>query len=491
MARDLYRPFDSTDDRKDTPSSSTSKDSTPKDYYRPWVEPPPIEKPPEERLEIEPRNEVLDDLTRVAAGATGAAAGAGLRYRSGMFGPEAGSKYMTSQPGMDMYRQSQFALGTPQGQVTEGARRNLQDLLAKLEGANSVYSQEGRALLESLERAIANLPEASVERNIALARLAEIGGIKAPPTPPLSSPIVSGADDVINRIQSATTSSGQPVSGLSRAMGQHEFEMQAKALREAGARTVDDLLRLGVVDRSLAQYMVDTGMLLPTPEGRVLVRPQVLMGESGQPISAEDTAARQAAADAEARQAAARRQAEIVRAREVELARRNYQATGKTVANLESIIPNLTEKYAAHMGATSPAALKLEPNVRMAQEALLDAQNRMPSKAGYAMHGMRRALPLAGGAISGAMAGESGVDAYQRSQKGDPIGSAIAGATSALSAASLYPPATIPAGLGAIGMEGVMYLYDKFGPKVLPILEEKGLLPKSFNPANYSVMDQK
>jgi hypothetical protein len=273
-------------------------------------------------------------------------------------------------------------------------------------------------------------------------------------------------------------------------MGQHEYEMQAKALREAGVRTVDDLLRLGVVDRSLAQYMVDTGMLLPTQEGRVLVRPQVLMGESGQPISAEDTAARQAAADAEARQAAARRQADILRAQEVELARKNYQATGKMVSNLESTIPNLTERYAAHMAATSPAALKLEPNVRMAQEALLDAQNRMPSKAGYAMHGMRRALPLAGGAISGAMAGESGVDAYQRSQKGDPIGSAIAGATSALSAASLYPPAMIPAGLGAIGMEGVMYLYDKFGPKVLPILEQKGLIPKSFNPANYSVMDK-
>jgi hypothetical protein len=275
-------------------------------------------------------------------------------------------------------------------------------------------------------------------------------------------------------------------------MGQHEFEMQAKALREAGARTVDDLLRLGIVDRSLAQYIVDTGMLLPTPEGRVLVRPQVLMGESGQPtMSAEDAAARQAAAEAEARRAAAIRQAEILRAQQVELARRNYQATGKTVANLESTIPNLTEKYAAHMGATSPAALKLAPNVRIAEEALLDAQNRMPSKAGYAMHGLRRGLPLAGGALSGAMTGASAVDAYQRSQKGDPIGSALAGVTTGLSAASLFPPLTIPAGLGALGMEGVMYLYDRFGPSILPELEKKGLIPRNFNPANYSVMDQK
>ena len=491
MAKEEFDPYAPYRPSTGAPSVSVKQNNEPFDPYAKYEPPPPTEKPPEEKLEIEPRNEVLDDLTRVAAGATGAAAGAGLRYRSGMFGPEAGSKYMTSQPGMDMYTQSQFALGTPQGQVTEGARRNLQDLLAKLEGANTVYSQEGRVLLESLERAIANLPEASVERNIALARLAEIGGIKAPPVAPLSASSVSGADDVVNRIQSATTSAGQPVSGLSRAMGQHEFEMQAKALREAGARTVDDLLRLGIVDRSLAQYIVDTGMLLPTQEGRVLVRPQVLMGESGQPISAEDAAARQAAADAEARRAAAIRQAEILRAQQVEMARRNYQATGKTVANLESTIPNLTEKYAAHMGATSPAALKLAPNVRMAEEALLDAQNRMPSKAGYAMHGLRRGLPLAAGALSGAMAGESAVDAYQRSQRGDPIGATIAGATSALSAASMFPPAMIPAGLGAIGMEGVMYLYDKFGPKVLPILEEKGLLPKSFNPANYSVMDQK
>jgi hypothetical protein len=306
----------------------------------------------------------------------------------------------------------------------------------------------------------------------------------------LSSPSIVGGDDVINRIQSAETSAGKPVSSLSRAMGQHEYEMQAKMLREAGVRTVDDLARMGIVDRNFAQYMVDNGMLLPTQEGRVLVRPQVLMGESGQPISAEDTAARQAAAEAEARQAAARRQAEILRAQEVERARLGVRSTARDVSTLESTIPKLAEKLNVNASTVSPDVLKLDPNVRMAQEALLDARAKMPSALGYGMHGLRRALPLAGGALSGAMTGASALDAYQRSQKGDPIGSAIAGATTGLSAASLYPTLTIPAGLGALGMEGVMYLYDKFGPSILPQLEKKGLIPRNFNPANYSVMDQ-
>jgi hypothetical protein len=490
MSRDFYAPFDASDTAKPPSNRSASQSTAPFNRYAPYVEPTPDPKPEPEKLEIEPRNEFLDEAAKVAAGAAGAGVGTGLRYRSGMFGPEAGSKFMLSRPGMGVDQLSQFRLGTQPGQITEEARRNLQDLLAKMEGAGSVYSQEGRVLRESLERAIANLPEASMERNIAIARLAELGGIKAPPVPPLVSLASSGGDDIVNRIQSATTSAGQPVSGLSRAMGQHEYEMQAKMLRDAGVRTVDDLARMGIVDRNFAQYMVDNGMLLPTQEGRVLVRPQVLMGESGQPISAEDTAARQAAADAEARQAAARRQAEILRAQEVERARMGLRSTARDVSTLESTIPKLAEKLNVNASTVSPDVLKLDPNVRMAQEALLDARAKMPSTLGYGMHGLRRALPLAGGALSGAMTGASALDAYQRSQKGDPIGSAIAGATTGLSAASLYPPLTIPAGLGALGMEGVMYLYDKFGPSILPQLEKKGLIPRNFNPANYSVMDQ-
>lgn len=491
MSRDFYAPFDASDTSKPTSNRPAAQPTAPFNRYAPFVEPPPVAKPETEKLEIEPRNEFLDEVAKAAAGAAGAAAGAGLNYRAGMFGPEAGSKFMLSRPGMGVDQLSQFKLGTQPGQVTEEARRNLQDLLAKLEGAQSIYSQEGRVLRESLERAIANLPEASMERNIAIARLAELGGIKAPPVPPLSSPSVVGTDDVVNRIQSATTSAGQPVSSLSRAMGQHEYEMQAKMLREAGVRTVDDLARMGIVDRNFAQYMVDNGMLLPTQEGRVLVRPQVLMGGEGQSVSAEDVAARQAAAEAEARQAAARRQAEILRAQEVERARMGLRSTARDVSTLETTIPKLAEKLNVNASTISPDVLKLDPNVRMAQEALLDAQGKMPSALGYGMHGLRRALPLAGGALSGAMTGASGLDAYQRSQKGDPIGSAIAGTTAALSAASLYPPMTIPAGLGALGMEGVMYLYDRFGPSILPELEKKGMIPRNFNPANYSVMDQR
>lgn len=493
MSRDFYAPFNASATSNEPPKSSTGKAAVPFDRYAPYVQPPPIATPETEKLEIEPRDEFLDQVAKAAAGAAGAAAGAGINYRSGMFGPEEGSKFMLSRPGMGVGQLSQFKLGTAPGQITEDARRNLQDLLAKLEGAENIYSQEGRVLRESLERAIANLPEASMERNIAIARLAELGGIKAPPVPPLSAPSAVGGDDLVNRIQSATTSSGQPVSSLSRAMGQHEYEMQAKMLREAGVRTVDDLARMGIVDRNFAQYMVDNGMLLPTQEGRVLVRPQVLMGGEGQQMSPQDIEARQAATEAESRQAAARRQAEILRAQEVERARMGLRSTARDVSTLESTIPKLAEKLNVNASTVSPDVLKLDPNVRMAQEALLDAQAKMPSALGYGMHGLRRGMPVAGGALSGLMAGVTGVDAYQRSQKGDPIGSAIAGATTGLALRASIPTGSIPAqvgyALGALSMEGILALYDKFGPSILPELEKRKLIPRNFNPANYSIMD--
>lgn len=491
MSRDLYRPFDASDSQTNASTTEAPKPETTRDFYRPWVEPEPEPKADEgskEALIKEPLDPVTKRVLEAASVAGGAAAGAGLKYRAGMFGPEEGSKFMFSRPGMGVDALTQFQLGTKPGQVTEEARRTLQDLLAKFEAAQAIHSQEAVGLRAALDRAISQLPEASMERNIALARLAEMGGIKAPSTPPLSSPSIVGTGDVINRIQNATTSSGQPVSSLAREMGQHEFQMQAKALREAGARTVDDLLRLGVVDRSLAQYMVDNGMLLPTPEGRVLVRPQVLMGTEGQAISAEDAAARQAAREAEEAAALARRKAEILRAQEVEQARLGYRTAGKTAATLESTIPMLTEKYAAHVGMPSPAATKLEPNINMAREALSVAQGQMPSKLGYAIHGVNRALPVAGGALSVAGAGEFGTDAYARSREGDPIGAAISGIGAGFSLGSLYAP--IVGGVGALTSAGLLALYDKYGPSILPILEKKGVIPRDWNPANYSVMDK-
>ena len=483
-----------------TAGSSTPKDQPKKDEhfdrFAPYVAPAPAPAAEPEKLEIEPRSAFMDQIAKATAGAAGAAAGAGLNYRSGMFGPEPGSKYMLSRPGMGVEQLSQFKLGTERGQVTEEARRNLQDLLAKLEGAQSVHTQEGQLLRKSLEKAIAELPEASMERNIAIARLAELGGIKAPSTPPLSTPgVVGTGPDVVNQIQSAETGVGKPVSSLARAFGQHEYEMQAKLLREAGARTVDDLARLGIVDKNFAQYMVDRGMLLPTQEGRVLVRPQVLLDEQAGVPTAEQTQARAVEAEAEAKRVEARRRAEILRAQEVERARADLRSKTRGVTSLETTIPKLTEKLGTNVLSTSPEVLKLDPNVRMAQEALLDARAKMPSSLGYGLHALRRGIPLAGGALSGLLAGASGVDAYQRSQKGDPIGSALAGGTTALALRAAVPTGSIPSqvgyGLGALGMEGLLALYDKFGPSILPELEKRGVIPRGWNPANYSVMDEK
>lgn len=496
MSNDRYAPWRSTTDGGSTQATTGKPAATEDDKfdrYAPFV--PPVSTKEEEvktPLESEPLDPVTKRLLEAASVGAGAATGAGLKYRTGMFGPEEGSKFMISRPGMGLEPLTQFQLGTKPGQVTEEARRTLQDLLAKFEGAQAVHSQEAVALREALERAISQLPEASMERNIALRRLAELGGIKAPAVAPLSAPSAA-SPDLVTQTLSGQTSPTQQVSPLAKAFGQHEFEHYMKLAREAGAKTLDDLYKLGITDKAYAQKMIDAGLHLPSPGGQVMVRPTVLMGIDNQPLaSPEDLAAKQAAAEAEAAAALARRKAEIIRAQEVEQARSGYRTAGRTAAKLEDTIPMLTEKYAAHMGTQSPAATKLQPNISLAEEALLAARGQMPSKVGYATHAVRRALPVAGGVLAGAGAGEFGYDAYTRSREGDPIGAAISGLGAASSLASLIPtPATMLAGgVGALTSAGLLALYDKYGPSILPILEKKGVIPRGWNPANYSVMDK-
>ena len=462
------------------------------DRYAPFV-PPPVKEAKEPEIEQQPEpksfgRQVAQGAAAIAGGATGAA----LKYNTGMFGPSAKDKFQISAPGLGVEPLSPFQLGTRQGQVTEEARQNLQMLLAKTQGAHALHGQEAADLRNALERAIQELPEASVERSIALRQLAEMGGVKAPRIAPLSAGAVNPSPDIVTQTMSAQTSNANPVSPLAKAMGQHEYEHWMKLARAANAQRVDDLFKLGMTPDDYARFMVKHGLHLPTQGGQLFVKPYQLMGLDAQPIPTTEERAAAEAAQAQAQsQAEAARRAEVQRAIDAKNAQFGFNSADKRTANLQNTISNLEEKYAAHVGRTSPTAVKLAPEVELAQQALLTAREGMPNALGYAKHGIVKSLPLVGGALSGASALEMGYGGYDRATHGDPIGSAISGAGSALSAASMHPYLTIPAGLGALGAEGLLMLYDKFGPSILKQLEKNNIIPKDWNPANFSVMDAK
>jgi hypothetical protein len=85
------------------------------------------------------------------------------------------------------------------------------------------------------------------------------------------------------------------------------------------------------------------------------------------------------------------------------------------------------------------------------------------------------------GALTGAGAGLSGAEAYERSQQGDSFGAGIAGAGAALEALGTipHPVAKGVALAGGLSSAGLLALYDAYGPEVLKYLSEKGL----YNPS--------
>jgi len=460
----------------------------PNDYMDPEPAPKVAEPPAKEPEPLPPRG----FGSKVAQGAAilgGGAAGAALKYDKGMFGPDPTQKFQTSTRGMGIDPLTQFQLGTRQGQVTEGARQELQMLLAKTQGAHALHGQEAQVLRDALERAIQNLPEASMERGIALQRLAELGGVKAPRLAPLSTGAVSGVPDSVTQTLSAQTSAEAPVSPLAKAMGQHEFEHYMKLARAAGAQTLDDLARLGITDRNYAQKMLDAGLHLPTAGGQVFVRPNQLMGADNLPLpTTQDRSAAEAATEQARIQSERARRAEVQRAVDAQNAKYGYNSAEKRTTSLQDTINKLEEQYLSHIGKSSPAAVKLAPEVEIAQQRLLGARENMPNALGYAKHGVVKSFPVIGGALSGAGALDMGYEGLHRSRTGDPIGATLSGAGSALSAASMRPQLAIPAGLGALGVEGLLMLYDKFGPSILNQLEKNKLIPKDWNPANFSYM---
>ena len=88
------------------------------------------------------------------------------------------------------------------------------------------------------------------------------------------------------------------------------------------------------------------------------------------------------------------------------------------------------------------------------------------------------------GALTGAGAGLSTAESYERSQQGDSLGAGIAGAGAALEALGVIPnPVAKGVALaGGLGSTGLLALYDAYGPEVLKYLSEKGLYNPSVMP---------
>ena len=438
----------------------------------------------------EPRGKFAQRATEAAAVLGGAGTGAALKYRQGMFSPDPSAKFTTSSAGFGAGEPlSQFELSLPTGQNVESARRNLQTEIAKWQAAGGMRDVEADKLRGAYERSVVETPQAVAAREAALNRLVETGGLKPPPQMPSVSVTPTGTgSDVINRIQSAETAPDRPVSSLSRAFGQHEYEAQAKMLRDKGIKTIEDLRRLGAVDMDVANYISRHGMFLPTQEGRVLVRPETLLTRQEVNLSPEEIAARQAQEQAD-EIARARMRAEMrAQGREYEVARSGYGAATSEAKAAQKAEKSALDKYLNFMGQRGLESEKLAPNVEIAQNALINARAQMPSTFSKVMTGAKRALPVMGGVVAGAGAGEFGTEAYERTQRDDPIGAALSSIGATSSAASMYPPLAIPGAIGALSSAGALALYDKYGPEILPFLEQKGLIPPNWNPANHSVM---
>lgn len=447
----------------------------------------------ENPIPSEPKSQFAKNATEAGAAILGGGAGAAMKYKQGMFGPSPDLKYQTSIPGAGGKPLSQFDLSMTAGQNVEDARRKLQAEIAKWQASSGMRDVEAGKLRGAYERSVVETPEAIAARQAALDRLVSTGGVRAPASPVnvTMSPLAGTGSDVVNRIQSAETSPSKEVSSLARASGQHQYEQQAKYLRDMGVKTVTDLHKMGIVDKGLEEYMASKGMFVPTQEGRVLVRPEVLMNPSQGGASAltpEQIAQRQAAVEAEQATARAKMQAELMRGREFETARAGYGAANTAANAAQRAEKSALDKYLNFMGQRGLESEKAAPNVKLAQDALIQARGQMPSTLSKATTFAQKSAPVLGGALSGAGALESGVSAYHSFNEGDPIRGALESATGAGYLGMMRNP--IAGALVGLSGEALQMLYNKYGPEIIPVLEKKGLIPSNWNPQNYSVMTQ-
>jgi len=124
------------------------------------------------------------------------------------------------------------------------------------------------------------------------------------------------------------------------------------------------------------------------------------------------------------------------------------------------------------MGGTPPAGMPPQAAPSSAFSNAVDRAKQFGAPVSRVGGAALRAMgPVAGGFG----AGFEGAEAYNRFERGDPIGGTISGIGSIAGAASMYPPAA-PIGLPiSYGMMGLNYLLDKYGKKP----EAKSVLQKA------------
>ena len=254
----------------------------------------------------------------------------------------------------------------------------------------------------------------------------------------------------------------EPVTGRARLTGWRATESEIKEAKEAAAANLARLQSSGLVKPG-GISLEFPGITAASPYG--VLAPATLQADFDQQV------AKIAASNVPHEQ----KLAELKDLYQAQKTRASAASTGAASAE-QKLLAHLNEKEAM-----------LDPF----QRAVAAGEARLAGLGGEKAAGALPKVSLGSklvakipGALTGAGAGLSGAEAYERSQQGDSLGAGIAGTGAALEAVGVIPnPLAKGVALaGGLGSAGLLALYDAYGPEVLKYLSEKGLYNPSVMP---------
>ena len=442
-----------------------------------------------------PRSDFSEGMTRVGGAATGAALGAATQIpnmiRFGDIPENRAIKTSIENTGSIGKPLTKWELMTQQGQNAEVARLNLRDAIDKWKaGAGTVGLDIERTGTQNTAAGRA-LQQSVAAEQAAQQHLVNMGGGRTPP-PLLATSIAATpapvGTDLLDQVQHAHLNQNPVASSNAREIGQHEAAHYRSLSQQEQMKMVDDVAKRLGVPNGYAQMMLEAGEHAPTATGRVLLSVKDLnqMGSPEAQARARMTPAERHTADlADAQRAAAdlirrHQYAEAERLLNEAHAARMGAATNATAANTA---------FTGQLANRSALSASSAPSVESAQAEMIAKRKGVSSFIKPTAEKIARGLPIVGGALTAAGAGDLAAQAYNRSQRNDPIGAAIAGLGAGVGSVGIIPtlPTAVIGGVGDLAANYALSQYDKYTPAIHAWLEKQGL-PQSWNPEKYSVM---
>lgn len=443
-----------------------------------------------------PRSDFSEGMTRVGGAATGAALGAATQIpnmiKFGDIPENRAIKTSIENTGSIGKPLTKWELMTQQGQNAEVARLNLRDAIDKwkagagqvgvdIERTGTQNTAAGRALQQSVAA------EQAAQQN-----LVNMGGGRTPPPPPPASIAATAAPtgtSLQDQVQHTHLNDNPVASSLAREISHNEYTHYRAVEAKEQVRIVNEVAKRLRIPNGEAHILLEAGPHLTTASGLVML-----------PISEINRMGSTPEAQARARMTPAERHtADLADAQRAaaDLIRRHQYAEAERVLN---------QAHAARMGAASNASsasadflgqlanrsglsATSAPSVQSAQDEMIAKRRGVSSVVKPAAEMVSRGLPIVGGIMTVADAGDLAGQAYNRSQRNDPIGATIAGLGAGVGALGLIPtlPTAVIGGVGDLAANYALSQYDKYTPAIHAWLEKQGL-PQSWNPEKYSVM---